>query len=35
MTDLYQKYETVKKNSKEFMKKGQISNYINSLVLMN
>ncbi len=35
MKDLTNKYESAKQNSIEFMKKGQISAYLNSLVEMN
>ena len=35
MKDLTKQYETAKKNSKEFMKMGQISDYLNALLEMN
>ena len=35
MNTFSQQYETAKNNSKEFMKNGQISAYLNSLVEMN
>lgn len=35
MNTFSKKYETAKNNSKKFMKNGQISAYLNSLVEMN
>ena len=35
MLDLANKYEIAKQNSIEFMKNGQISAYLNSLLEMN
>jgi len=35
MKDLANKYENAKQNSIEFMKNGQISAYLNSLLEMN
>ena len=35
MNDLIQKYETEKSNAIQFMKKGEISAYLNSLIAMN
>lgn len=35
MKDLTNKYESAKVNSIEFMKNGQISAYLNSLIEMN
>ena len=35
MKDLTNKYENAKQNSIEFMKNGQISAYLNSLLEMN
>lgn len=35
MTDLTNKYETAKQNSIEFMKNGQIADYLNALLEMN
>jgi hypothetical protein len=35
MKDLTKQYETAKQNSIEFMKMGQISNYLNALLEMN
>lgn len=35
MNDLTNKYENAKQNSIEFMKNGQISAYLNSLLEMN
>lgn len=35
MKELTTKYETAKQNSIDFMKKGQISAYLNSLLEMN
>lgn len=35
MNDLIQKYETEKSNAVQFMKKGEISAYLNSLIAMN
>ncbi|WP_299063340.1 hypothetical protein [uncultured Polaribacter sp.] len=35
MTTFSQKYQAAKNNSIKFMKKGQISEYLNSLLEMN
>jgi hypothetical protein len=35
MKDLTKQYETAKQNSIEFMKLGQISDYLNALLEMN
>ena len=35
MIELTNKYEIAKQNSKEFMKNGQIADYLNSLLEMN
>jgi hypothetical protein len=35
MNELTNKYENAKQNSMEFMKNGQISAYLNSLLEMN
>ena len=35
MKDLTRQYEMAKQNSKEFMKNGQISAYLNALLEMN
>jgi len=35
MKDLTKQYETAKKNSIEFMRMGQISDYLNALLEMN
>lgn len=35
MIDLKKQYEIAKKNANEFMKKGQISAYLNALLEMN
>lgn len=35
MIDLNQKYESAKQNSIKFMRKGQISAYLNALLEMN
>ena len=35
MKDLTRQYETAKQNSKEFMRSGQISDYLNALLEMN
>lgn len=35
MIDLTNKYETAKQNSIEFMKNGQIADYLNALLEMN
>lgn len=35
MLHLTEQYETAKQNSKEYMKKGQISAYFNALLEMN
>tara|TARA_R110002051_G_scaffold161643_1_gene233209 strand:- start:197 stop:340 length:144 start_codon:yes stop_codon:yes gene_type:complete len=35
MIDLTQKYESAKQNSIKFMRKGQISAYLNALLEMN
>jgi hypothetical protein len=35
MKDLTKQYETAKQNSIEFMKMGQISDYLNALLEMN
>ena len=35
MTDLIQKYETEKRKAAKFMRNGEISAYLNSLLEMN
>ncbi len=35
MKELTKQYQTAKQNSVEFMKRGQISNYLNALLEMN
>lgn len=35
MNTFYTQYETAQNNAKEFMKNGQISAYLNSLLEMN
>lgn len=35
MNSLLKQYENAKKNSKEFMRKGQIKEYFNALLEMN
>ena len=35
MKELIKQYETAKKNTLKFMKKGQINNYFDALIEMN
>tara|TARA_B100001057_G_C22259065_1_gene722464 strand:- start:365 stop:508 length:144 start_codon:yes stop_codon:yes gene_type:complete len=35
MKELTKQYETAKQNAVEFMRKGQISNYLDALLQMN